>query len=73
MSTNVKQEFAVEGMSCGGCVASVTRAIKQLRGVQSVDVSLQNKAATVDYDSSALNSTVIVAAITAAGFEATAR
>jgi copper chaperone len=73
MSTNVKQEFAVEGMSCGGCVASVTRAIKQLGGVQNVDVSLQKKAATVDYDSSALNSTAIIAAIEAAGFEATAR
>jgi copper chaperone len=73
MSTTMKQEFAVGGMSCGGCVASVTRAVSRLPGVKMVDVSLQNKAATIEYDATAIEPAAIVAAIEAAGFEATAR
>ena len=73
MNTNVKQEFAVGGMHCGGCVKSVTGAISRLPGVRTVDVSLEKNAATVDYDGAATNPAAIVAAIEAAGFEATAR
>ena len=73
MSTNVKQEFAVDGMSCGGCVKSVTGAISQVAGVSKVDVSLERKAATVEYDGATVTPALIVAAIEAAGFEAAAR
>ena len=70
MSTNVKQEFTVDGMSCGGCVKSVTGAISQLAGVSKVDVSLERKAAMVEYDGAAVTPALIVAAIEAAGFDA---
>ena len=73
MSAIVKREFTVDGMSCGGRVASVTRAVQRLPGVQKVDVSLQGKAATVEYDGASVDSTAIVAAIEAAGFGASAR
>ena len=32
----------IEGMTCGGCVKSVTNALNQVAGVQSVDVSLDH-------------------------------
>ena len=73
MSTIVKGEFAVDGMNCGGCVGSVTRAVSRLPGVQKVDVSLQGKAATVVYDGAAVDSAAIIAAIEAAGFGAAVR
>jgi copper chaperone len=73
MSATVRQEFAVEGMHCGGCVKSVTGAVSQLAGVRKVDVSLEKKAAVVEYDGSALAPAAIVAAIEGAGFEARAR
>lgn len=73
MNTTLKQEFTVNGMSCGGCVNSVTRAVSRLPGVRAVDVSLEQKVARVEYDATATDSTAIVAAIEAAGFEATAR
>jgi copper chaperone len=73
MSTDVRQEFAVTGMHCGGCVKSVTGAISRLPGVRSVDVSLERKAATVEYDGAALQPAAIVAAIVDAGFEASVR
>ena len=68
-----KQEFAVEGMHCGGCIKSVTGAIARLPGVSKVEVSLEKKAATVEYDDTTVKADAIVAAIEAAGFEATAR
>jgi copper ion binding protein len=73
MSMTRKQEFTVGGMSCGGCVASVTRAVSRLPGVRTVDVSLEQKVANVEYDEAATDGAAIVAAIEAAGFEASAR
>ena len=73
MSTIVKKEFNVGGMSCGGCAGSVTRAVSQLPGVRKVDVSLKENTATVEYDGAAVDAARIVAAIENAGFEAAAR
>ena len=73
MSDIVRREFSVAGMHCGGCVQSVTRAVSRVSGVRNVEVSLEKKAATVEFDSAAVAPAAIVAAIEAAGFEATAR
>ena len=73
MSAIIRQEFAVEGMHCGGCVKSVTGAVSRLTGVHKVDVSLEKKAATVEFDAAATGPAAIVAAIEGAGFEARAR
>jgi len=64
----VKKEFMIEGMHCDGCVNSVTRAVKQMPGVKSVQVSLAEKRALVDYDGAAVNPAEIIAAIGGAGF-----
>jgi copper chaperone CopZ len=72
MSAIVKHEFGVTGMHCGGCVNSVTRAISRVPGVKDVKVSLEMKSATVEYDGAAVAPSAIVAAIVAAGFEASA-
>ncbi len=69
MST-ITGEFAVQGMHCQGCVKSVTGAVKQVPGVARVDVSLEKKRATVEYDAAAANPAAIVAAIEGAGFDA---
>jgi copper ion binding protein len=73
MSANVRQEFTVQGMHCGGCVKSVTRAVSQVPGVKGVEVSLEKGAASVEYDAAAVAPAAIVAAIEAAGFGAGAR
>ena len=73
MTTILKTEFNVGGMSCGGCAGSVTRAVSQLPGVRKVDVSLKENTATVEYDGAAVDAARIVAAIENAGFEAPAR
>jgi copper chaperone len=69
MST-VTQQFAIGGMSCQGCVKSVTGAISMLPGVETVAVSLEASTATVGYDAAELKPAAILAAIEAAGFDA---
>jgi copper ion binding protein len=62
----------VDGMTCNGCVRSVTNAVTRVPGVQKVDVSLAGKSATVEYDPAATSAAQIVAAIAGAGFGAKA-
>ncbi len=45
--TSVKKVLKIEGMMCKHCVAHVTKALAGIEGVESVDVSLENGAATV--------------------------
>lgn len=61
----------VNGMSCGGCVKSVTSVLEALPGVMSVQVSLTPGAATVGFDPARVGREQMVAAIDDAGFEAT--
>jgi copper chaperone len=70
MSDTTTTKFTVDGMTCGGCVRSVTRVVSELAGVKSVDVSLSEKSANVEYDAAAVTPAAIVAAIEGAGFDA---
>ena len=63
--------IGIKGMTCGGCVASVQRALKQLDGVEKVDVSLQQQQATVNYAPEQVDPTRLRSAIEGAGFEVT--
>ena len=40
--------LGVSGMTCGGCVRSVTKVLNALNGVEKADVSLEKKLAVVD-------------------------
>jgi copper ion binding protein len=61
--------FHIDGMTCQGCVASVTRALKTLSGVTDVTVSLNDKRATVQYDDTQTTPAALIAAIEDAGFD----
>ena len=60
----------VGGMTCSGCVASVTRALQQIDGVDKVDVSLDQAQASVRYDPARVNEAQLRSAIEDAGFDA---
>jgi copper chaperone len=47
--------FAVSGMKCEHCQASVENALKALDGVRSANVSLSDKNVTVEYDESTIS------------------
>jgi copper chaperone CopZ len=62
-------KIGIKGMTCGGCVASVKRVLKQLDGVQNVDVSLEQHQATVEYTAGRVDPARLRSAIEGAGFE----
>ena len=59
----------VQGMSCGGCVKSVTAALTPLPGVNTVEVDLSAGNVTVNGDLSR-GGDPLVLALTAAGYPA---
>ena len=59
----------VDGMTCQGCVASVTRVLMAIPGVANADVVLQKKAATVNFDSTKTNRNELKQAIEDAGYD----
>lgn len=67
METVVK----VGGMTCQGCVRSVTRVLQELPGVESVDVSLERGEAALRYDPAKSGIEAFRRAVEEAGFEAT--
>ena len=59
----------VKGMTCGGCVASVTRVLKALPGVRDVEVTLSPGRATVTYDPARASMASLAGAIEDAGYD----
>jgi copper chaperone len=62
----------VTGMTCQGCVASVTRVLKAVPGVSDVVVSLQPGTAKVAFDAARTSLPVLKAAIEDAGYDVAA-
>ena len=62
----------VTGMTCQGCVASVTRVLKAVPGVSEVTVELNPGTAKIAYDQSLATLPVLKAAIEDAGYDVVA-
>ena len=60
----------VDGMSCGGCVKSVTGVLAALDGVAKAEVSLEQKQAVVEFDAGKVSRDQLKAVIEDAGFDA---
>ncbi len=58
----------VKGMTCGGCSASLTRALSAAGGVERAEVSLERELATVVYDSDAVSEEQLRQVVERAGF-----
>lgn len=63
--------IGVGGMTCGGCVKSVTNVLVALDGVAKAEVSLERGVAEVTFDSIKISREALLRAIDEAGFEAT--
>lgn len=62
--------MSVEGMVCDACVGHVTKALQGLDGVQSAQVSLQDKRAFVTYDPAKVQAAQMTDAVADEGYEA---
>ncbi|MCY0876920.1 MAG: heavy-metal-associated domain-containing protein [Firmicutes bacterium] len=65
-----KAVIGVKGMTCDGCVNSVTRALKAVPGVQTVSVSLEKEQAQVDFESGKASIDDLRRVVEEAGFDA---
>lgn len=62
----MKKVISIEGMMCQHCVAHVNKALTGVPGVESVEVSLENKNATV---TGSAEDSALTAAVVDAGYE----
>lgn len=60
----------VGGMSCGGCVKSITGVLTALDGVAKAEVSLEKGEAAVEFDAAKVNRAQLAQVIEDAGFDA---
>ena len=60
----------ISGMSCGGCAATVEKALRSVASVESVKVDLQSGMAEVRTGGKAINPAELIAAVTIAGYGA---
>lgn len=68
---NSRVELKVEGMTCQGCVRSVTKKLSGVAGVSDAAVDLDAGKATVSYDDSTAKVEDLIAAVEQIGFHAT--
>lgn len=67
-----KSVIRVDGMSCEHCVKAVTNAVSALAGVSGVQVDLEAKTASVEYDAGRISLDKIKAEIEDQGYDVVA-
>lgn len=60
----------IGGMTCGGCVNSVTKVLENLNGVEKTEVSLENANAVITFDTGRIQTAALIKAVEDAGFDA---
>lgn len=64
------ETIKISGMSCAACSARIDKRLNKLEGINVAAVNLSTEKATVEYDSTKINSDAIVKAIEALGYGA---
>ncbi len=65
---SISEIINIDKMNCSHCVLSVTNIIKEIKGVTKLEVSLENKNATIVFDETITDIKTISAAVIAGGF-----
>lgn len=60
----------IQGMTCGGCVRSVTNALQREDGVEAVEVVLEQGRANITYDPAQISPQQLAELVDDIGFEA---
>ena len=64
------EKYLINGMSCAACSARVDKAVRNLKGVNDVNVNLLTNSMVVSYDEKHLNENKIINAVRKAGYDA---
>ena len=65
---SIEKTFAISGMSCGGCVNSLTRVLKSVPGIEPIKIEVGKAQLRLD---DAVTSQTVRDAVARAGFEVT--
>ena len=65
----MRKVLKVEGMTCQHCVQTVSEMVGKMAGVQKVDVNLDQKEVTIEFDESQTKLDEVSVQIVEAGFE----
>jgi copper chaperone len=68
--TMASTTLKISGMSCGHCVAAVTKALESAEGVRSARVELEAGRAAVEYDEGRTDPRRLAAVVAEEGYEA---
>lgn len=60
----------IDGMTCGGCVSSVTRVLSETAGVSNAQVDLASGTAVVQFDAAQTSAVALIDVVEDAGFDA---
>jgi len=63
------QVIKVMGMSCDHCIQTITKAVEEINGIAMVQVDLEKKQVTVEFEENQTDLKTISAKIIEAGFE----
>jgi len=63
------RKLEVEGMSCGHCAQSIKKNVSDIQGVSKVDVDMETKTVTVDFDPGIIEIEAVVETIEDQGYE----
>lgn len=66
----MKKVFDVKGMTCASCVSHVEKAVKDLNGINSVNVNLLSNRMEVDFDENNCSIDKIITSVKKAGYKA---
>ena len=65
--SHTEKTFTISGMSCGGCVNSLTRVLKSVPGIEPLKIEVGK--AQLRLDDARVTSQVVKDAVSRAGFE----
>ncbi|QDE68506.1 MULTISPECIES: heavy-metal-associated domain-containing protein [Myxococcus] len=69
MNPNDETLLKVEGMSCRSCVSHINTALREVEGVQDVNVRFEHGQVLVKHDAAAANVNTLIEALREAGYE----
>jgi len=68
----MQETFKVPDVSCGHCKSAIEEALRPLDGVQTAEVDVDTKTATVDFDDNVIDRNTLVTVIEEEGYPVSA-
>jgi copper chaperone len=68
----MQETFKVPDVSCGHCKSAIEGALRPLDGVQTAEVDVDTKTATVDFDDNVIDRNALVTVIEEEGYPVSA-